>query len=65
VSKRFGGKDVEAVLQRLDRLTWEEARRTATQTLDIVYGLFQNMRVAMDGEQAYSACHPSFVQYPS
>ena len=62
MSERFGGKDVEAVLQRLDRLTWEEARRTATQTLDIIYGLFQNMRVVMGGEQEHFARHPSSVR---
>jgi hypothetical protein len=52
VKKLFGGeKDVEAVLQRLDRLTLDEARITAAQTFEIVCGLFQNMRVVMDGEQ--------------
>ena len=50
--KLFGGeKDVEAVLQRLDRLTQEEARITAAQTLEVVFGLIQNMRVVLDGEQ--------------
>ena len=53
-----GEKDVEAVLQRLDRLTQEEARTTAAQTLEVVYGLIQNMRVVMDGEQnALSLSH--------
>ena len=56
VKKLFGGdNDVEAVLQRLDRLTQEEARITAAQTLDVVCGLFQNMRVVMDGEKIYKA----------
>jgi hypothetical protein len=50
--KLFGGEnDVEAVLQRLDRLTQEEARITAAQTLKVVYGLMQNMRVVLDSEQ--------------
>jgi hypothetical protein len=53
LSKRFlEEKDVEAVLQRLHRLTVDEARMTAAQTLEIVYGLVQNMRVAMDGERS-------------
>jgi hypothetical protein len=43
---------VEAVLQRLDRLTQEEARTTATQTLEAVYGLVKNIRVVMDGERS-------------
>jgi hypothetical protein len=51
----FGEKDVEAVLQRLDRLTHDEARTTATQTLQVVHGLVQNMNVVMDGEQMVSA----------
>ena len=52
VKKIFGGdKDIEAVLQRLDRLTQEEARITAAQTLKVVHGLIQNMRVVMDGER--------------
>ena len=51
VKKLFLEKDVEAVLQRLDRLTQEEARITAAQTLEVVHGLFQNTRVVMDGEQ--------------
>ena len=42
--------DVVSVLQRLDRLTLDEARTTATQTLDVVHGLVQNMRVVMNGE---------------
>jgi hypothetical protein len=40
---------VDAVLQRLDRLTQEEARTTATQTLEVVHGLVKNIKVVMDG----------------
>jgi ribosomal 50S subunit-associated protein YjgA (DUF615 family) len=50
VKKLFGENDVEAVLQRLDRLTQDEARTTAAQTLEVVYGLFQNMREVIDGK---------------
>ena len=39
------------MLQRLDRLTEDEARITVAQTLEIVYGLFQNMKDVVDGEQ--------------
>jgi hypothetical protein len=49
----LGGKDIEAVLQRLDRLTGDEARMTAAQTLEVVHGLFQNMRDVVDGEQIH------------
>jgi hypothetical protein len=37
------------VLQRLDRLTLEESRATVAQTLDVVYGLMNNMAVVMEG----------------
>jgi len=51
LKKLLGENDVEAILQRLDRLTVDEARITAAQTLEVVNGLFQNMRKVMDGEQ--------------
>ena len=38
------------ILKRLDRLTREEARMTVAQTLAIVHGLLNNMKVVMDGE---------------
>jgi len=49
------------VLEMLDRLTLDEGQITASQipkVLKVVYGLIRNKRVAMDGEQADSACHP-------
>ena len=40
----FGGdKHTEAVLQRLDRLSLDEARTTAGEILKVVYGLLQDM----------------------
>jgi hypothetical protein len=51
VKKLLGENDVEAILQRLDRLTLDEARTTAAQSLEAIYGLVQNMRMVMDGEQ--------------
>ena len=51
VKKLLGENEVEAVLQRLDRLTQDEARTAAAQTLDVVHGLVQNMKVVMDGAQ--------------
>ncbi|KAH9990933.1 hypothetical protein BJV77DRAFT_566061 [Russula vinacea] len=52
VKKLFGENEVDAILQRLDRLTQDEARTTAAQTLEVVYGLIQNMRVVMDDGKA-------------
>jgi hypothetical protein len=54
VKKLFGDNDVEAVLQRLDRLTQEEARITASQTFAVVHSLVQNVRVVMDSEATLS-----------
>lgn len=47
--KLLGENEVEAVLQRLDRLTQEEARTTVAQTLEIVYGLVANIAMVIDG----------------
>ena len=44
IKSLFGGeKGAEAVLQRLDRLTQDEARTTAAETLKVVYGLVQDL----------------------
>jgi len=45
----LGEKHFEAVLQRLDRLTVDEARTTASQTLEEFHGLVQNMRAVING----------------
>jgi hypothetical protein len=47
--KLLGENETEVVLQRLDRLNNEEARTTAAQTLEVVYGLIKNMKVVIDG----------------
>ena len=51
VKKVFGEKGVDAALQRLNRLTQDEVRTTAAETLEVVYGLAQNMSLVIDGEQ--------------
>ena len=50
VKKLLGKNEIEAALERLDRLTVDEARTTGTQALDVVYGLVRNMRAVMNGE---------------
>jgi hypothetical protein len=47
----LGESEIETVLQRLDRLTQDEARITVAQTLGIVHGLMGNMKVVMEGAQ--------------
>ena len=49
--KLLGESEVEAVLQKLDRLTQDEARMTVAQTLGVVHGLVGNVRVVMEGTQ--------------
>ena len=51
VGKLVGEKKMEAMVQRLDRLTQDEARQTVAEILKVVYGLVENMKVVMDGEQ--------------
>jgi len=51
VKKILGENDIEAVLQRLDRLTLDEPRATGAQTLQVVYGLVQHRRVVLDGNK--------------
>jgi hypothetical protein len=54
---------VEAVLQRLDRLTQEEAKTTATQTLELVYGLVKNIKAVMDGECGLPVSLPCCIDH--
>jgi hypothetical protein len=49
---------MEAMVQRLDRLTQDEARQTVAQILKVVHGLVENMKVVMDGEHIHQACFP-------
>ena len=53
-----GEMDAEAVLQRLDRLTEDEARTTAAEILRVVYGLVQDM-----SQQTHSICLSPAVEY--
>jgi hypothetical protein len=45
----LGESEIETVLQRLGRLTQNEARMTVTQTLGVVHGLVGNIKVVMEG----------------
>ena len=60
--KLLGESEIEAVLQRLDRLTLDEARMTAAQTLQVIHGLVNNMKVVMDGMQDISACRQLLIR---
>jgi hypothetical protein len=62
VRKLVGEKKMEAMIQRLDRLTHDEARQTVAQILKVVHGLVENMKVVMDGEQIHQARCPLGVE---
>jgi hypothetical protein len=49
--KLLGESEIEGVLQRLDRLTQDEARMTGAQTLSVVYGLVGTMKGVMEGAE--------------
>ena len=49
---------MDAMVQRLDRLTQNEARQTVAQIFKVVHGLVENMKVVMSGEQIQQACRP-------
>jgi hypothetical protein len=51
VKKLQREKEVEAVVYRLDRLSLDEARATAAQTLEVVYDLVRHRKVVMGGEK--------------
>ena len=61
--KLLGDSEIEAVLQRLDRLTQDEARMTVAQTLGVVHGLVGNMKVVMEGaEWSYDSSQNGFLK---
>ena len=49
MKKLLRESEVEAVLQRLDRLTQEEVLMTVAQALQVIHGLMSNMKVVLDG----------------
>ena len=51
MKKLLGENDIQATLERLDRLSLDEARATAAQTLEVVCGLVRHKRILMDGKQ--------------
>ncbi len=54
--KLLGESEIEGVLQRLDRLTQDEARITVAQTLGVVHGLVGNVKEIMNGAERLLYC---------
>ena len=49
--KLLGESEIEDVLRRLDRLTLDEARMTGTETLQVVHGLVDHLKIVIGGTQ--------------
>ncbi len=49
--KLLGENEIESVLQRLDRLTQDEARIGVAETLGVVHSLVGNVKAIMEGTQ--------------
>jgi hypothetical protein len=54
--KLLGDSEIETILQRLDRLTQDEARMTVAQTMGVIYGLVGNMKIVMEGAELLHVC---------
>ncbi len=54
--KLVGENETEAVLQRLDRLTQDEARIGVAETLGVVHSLVGNVKAIMEGTQCLNNC---------
>ena len=60
--KLLGEKDVEALLQKLDRLTHEESLATSVLSLEVLHGLAKSVREVMESESC-SLTSPSKCTY--
>ena len=62
VGKLLGEKKMEATVQRLDRMTQHEVWQTGAETLKVVHGLVENVKLVIDGEQIHQACRTPCVE---
>jgi hypothetical protein len=54
--KLLGESEIESVLQRLDRLTQDEAKITVAQTLGVVHSLVGNVKTVLEGARSGTIC---------
>jgi hypothetical protein len=54
--KLLGESEIESVLQRLDRLTQDEARVSVAQTLGVVHSLVGNVKTVLEGARSHTIC---------
>jgi hypothetical protein len=57
----WGEDKIQAALERLDRLTRDEGLSVAAQTLGVVHGLAENMKVVMGGAPYFHYLSQIFV----
>lgn len=60
-NKLLGENDIEAVLQKVDRLMREEAQTSAAQTLKVVYDLTKNIKIVMNGVHGFPTGSPCCI----
>jgi hypothetical protein len=58
VEKLVGEKKIDVMVQRLDRLTQNEAKLTGAEILKVVHGLVGNMKEVLNGEQIHLSRRP-------
>ena len=54
--KLLGDSEIEATVERLDRLTQDEARMAVAQTLSVVHDLVGNVKAIMEGVRCLRYC---------
>ena len=54
--------DVDSVLQRLDRLTQDEAHTTTAEIFKVIHGLVQNVNGVMDGNPTCPSHRPLSIE---
>ena len=61
VEKLWGKDKIQAALERLDRLTKDEGLSTVAQTLGVVHGIADDMRVVLGGAPYFRDFSQIFV----
>ena len=61
MKKSLGKDEIQAVLERLDRLTKDEGLSAVAQILGVVHGIADDMRVVMGGAPYFHGFSQIFV----
>jgi hypothetical protein len=63
LARKLGDNEFQSVLRRLDRLTQEESRATAVQTLEVIYSFINHMTVVMEGVRSHGHGSNGYIIY--